>query len=64
MNQIYTVRQLEEYLATLPLGSEAVKTIVEFADMQDNAIDEQRKRCNVAAKILGHDMISEYLDDE
>lgn len=64
MNQIYNLEQLKKYLSTLPLGSEAVKTLVEFAEMQDNAIDEQRKRCDVAANMLGHDLINENLDCE
>lgn len=64
MNSIYTVEQLKEYLSTLPIGVDAVDTITEFAQLMQNRIDWQAKRCDVAAKMLGHDMISESMDYE
>lgn len=62
MNPIYTVEQFKEYLSILPLGSEAVDNIVKFAEMQESRIEWQRKRCDVAAKMLGHDQINEMMD--
>ena len=61
--KIYNVEQLEEFLATLAIGTEAVETIVEFAELQQHRLDWQAKRVNTAAQMLGHDLINECLED-
>jgi hypothetical protein len=64
MNSIYNVKQLKEFLSTQPIGVDAVDTIIEFAQLQANQLAWSRKRCDVAARLLGHDMITEMLDDD
>lgn len=64
MNQIYNLEQLKKYLATLPIGVEAVDAIIEFAQLQQSQLAWSRKRCDVAANMLGHDLINENLDCE
>ena len=63
MNQIYNIEQLKEYLSTLPLGTEAVEKITEFAELQNSQLNWSRERCNVAANMLGHDLINEMMED-
>lgn len=62
MTVIYNIEQLKEYLSTLPIGTEAVDKITEFAQLQQNQLDWSRKRCDVAANILGHDLINEMME--
>ena len=64
MKPIYTVEQLKDFLSTQPIGVEAVDAITEFAQLQANQLAWSRKRCDVAARLLGHDMINESLDDD
>ena len=62
MNKIYSTEQLKEFLATLAISSEATDAIVAFAEIQDSRIDWQGKRINVAANMLGHDLINEMME--
>lgn len=62
MNTIYNIEQLKKYLSTLPLGTEAVEKITEFAELQDSQLNRSRQRCDVAANMLGHDMITEMME--
>ena len=64
MKPIYNLEQLKEFLSTQPLGTEAVENIFQFARMQQNQLEWSRKRCDVAANMLGHDLINENLDCE
>lgn len=64
MKPIYTLEQLKEFLSTQPIGVEAVDAITEFAQLQANQLEWSRKRCDLAAKMLGHDQINEMLDYE
>lgn len=64
MKPIYNLEQLKEFLSTQPIGVEAVDAIIEFAQLQDNQLAWSRKRCDVAASMLGHDLINENLDCE
>jgi len=63
MKPIYSTEQLKEFLSTLAIGSEATDAIVAFAEIQDSRIDWLGKRVNVAANLLGHDMINEMMED-
>jgi len=62
MNKIYSTEQLKEFLSTLAISSEATDAIVAFAEIQDSRIDWQGKRINVAANMLGHDLINEMME--
>lgn len=64
MNPIYSTTQLKEFLSTLSIGSEATDAIVAFAEIQDARVDWQGKRINVAANMLGHDLINEMMCDD
>lgn len=63
MKPIYSTAQLKEFLSTQPIGQEVVDAIVAFAEIQDARIDWQGKRVNVAANMLGHDLINEMMED-
>ena len=64
MNHIFSVEQLDAFLATQPIGTEAVQLISEYARRQEYRLEESRRRCNKAAELLGHDVINECMDDE
>ena len=61
---IYTVEDFEERLSELAIGTESVQDIMEFVRRLDNSYESQSKRCDVAAMMLGHQIITEALMDE
>ena len=65
MNQnIYTVEDFEERLSELTIGTEDVQQLMDFVRMLDKRYQWQSKRCNVAANLLGHDLINECMMEE
>lgn len=62
--QIYTVEDFEERLSELTIGTESVQDIMEFVRRLDMQYTMQSKRCNVAAELLGHDLINQCLMEE
>lgn len=62
--QIYTVEDFEERLSELTVGTEDVQEIMEFVRRLDMQYTRQSKRCNVAAELLGHDLINQCLMEE
>ena len=64
MENIYSIDQLEQYLSTLAIGTESVQKISEFCRLQENRMDFLRKRVNTAAQLLGHDLITECMEDD
>ena len=62
--QIYTVEDFEERLSELTIGTESVQDIMEFVRRLDDRYNWQSKRCNIAARLLGHDLINECMMDE
>ena len=65
MNQnIYTVEDFEERLSELTIGTDDVQQLMDFVRMLDKRYQWQSKRCNVAANLLGHDVINECMMDE
>lgn len=64
MKPIYNLEQLKEFLSTQPIGVEDVDAIIEFAQLQQSQLNWSIKRCDVAANMLGHDLINENLDCE
>ena len=61
---IYTVEDFEERLSELTIGTESVQDIMEFVRSLDKRYQWQSKRCDVAANLLGHDMINECMMEE
>lgn len=61
---IYTVEDFEERLSELAIGTESVQDIMEFVRRLDDRYNWQSKRCDVAANLLGHDMINECMMEE
>lgn len=64
MKNIYHIDQLEEYLSTLAIGTEAVQKISEFCRLQENRMSYLRQRLDTAAKLLGTDLITECMDED
>ena len=62
--QIFTVEDFEERLSELTIGTESVQDIMEFVRRLDAQYNWQSKRCDTAARLLGHDMINECMMDE
>jgi len=62
--QIYTVEDFEERLSELTIGTESVQDIMEFVRMIDKRYEWQSKRCNIAANLLGHNVINECMMEE
>ena len=62
--QIFTVEDFEERLSELTIGTESVQDIMEFVRRLDAQYNWQSKRCDTAARLLGHDIINECMMDE
>ena len=62
--QIYTVEDFEERLSELTIGTESVQDIMEFVRMIDKRYEWQSKRCNIAANLIGHNVINECMMEE
>ena len=62
--QIYTVEDFEERLSELTIGTDSVQDIMEFVRRLDAQYNWQSKRCDTAARLLGHDIINECMMDE
>jgi len=62
--QIYTVEDFEERLSELTIGTESVQDMMEFVRMLDKRYEWQSKRCNIAANLLGHNVINECMMEE
>ncbi len=62
--QIFTVEDFEERLSELTIGTESVQDIMEFVRRLDDRYNWQSKRCDTAARLLGHDIINERMMDE
>jgi hypothetical protein len=62
--QIFTVEDFEERLSELTIGTESVQDIMEFVRMIDKRYEWQSKRCNIAANLLGHNVINECMMEE
>ena len=62
--QIYTVEDFEERLSELTIGTESVQDIMEFVRMLDKRYEWQSKRCNIAANLIGHNVINECMMEE
>jgi len=61
---IYTVEDFEEKLSELAIGTDDVQQLMDFVRLLDNRYHWQSKRGNVAANILGHNVINECLMEE
>jgi hypothetical protein len=64
IRNIYSVEDFEERLSELTIGTEDVQQLMDFVRMLDRRYEWQSKRCDVAASMLGHQMITEALMDE
>ena len=60
-NNIYSVEDFEERLSELTIGTENVQKLMEFVRMQDRRIQFQLKKIDIAANMLGHNLIDECL---
>lgn len=61
---IYTVEDFEERLSELAIGTDDVKQLMDFVHMMERRYQWQSRRSDVAANLLGHNMITEALMDE
>ena len=58
---IYNVEDFEERLSELTIGTENVQKLMEFVRMQERRLAFQRKKIDIAANMLGHNLIDECL---
>lgn len=58
---IYSVEDFEERLSELTIGTEDVQQLMEFVRMQDRRLQFQLKKIDIAANMLGHNLIDECL---
>jgi len=61
---IYTVEDFEERLSELTIGTDDVQQLMEFVRLLDKRYELQSKRCDVAANLLGHNVINECMMEE
>ena len=61
---IFTLTDLADRLAKLPIGTEDAEAILDFSRRLENQYKWQVKRVNTAATMLGHSIIEETLMDE
>jgi len=64
MANIYTLEDFEERLSELTIGTEDVQQLMKFVRMLEKRYEWQSKRCNVAANLLGHNVINECMMEE
>ena len=62
--QIFTVEDFEERLSELTIGTDDVQQLMEFVRLLDKRYEWQSNRCNVAASLLGHNVINECMMEE
>lgn len=58
---IYNVEDFEERLSELTIGTEDVQKLMEFVRMQERRLQFQLKKIDIAANMLGHNLIDECL---
>jgi len=63
-NNIYTVEDFEERLSELAIGTEDAQKLIDFVRLIEKRYVWQSKRCNVAANLLGHNVINECMMEE
>ena len=61
---ISTVEDFEERLSELTIGTDNVQQLMDFVRLLEKRYVWQSQRCNVAANLLGHNMIDESLMEE
>ena len=61
---IYSVEDFEERLSELTIGTDDVQQLMDFVRRLDKSYERQAKRCDLAAIMLGHQMITEAMMDE
>jgi hypothetical protein len=64
MNHIYNIEQLNEHLASLPIGTEDSKAILEHARRLEGRLEWAHKQLRVAAEMIGRDIIAEAMYEE
>ena len=58
---IYSVEDFEERLSELTIGTEDVQKLMDFVHMQERRLKFQLKKMDIAANMLGHNLIDECL---
>jgi hypothetical protein len=58
---IYNIDDFEEILSGLTIGTENVQKLMEFVRMQERRLQFQLKKIDIAANMLGHNLIDECL---
>ena len=58
---IYNVEDFEERLSELTIGTEDVQKLMEFVRMKERRLQFQLKKIDIAANMLGHNLIDECL---
>jgi hypothetical protein len=58
---IYSVEDFEERLSELTIGTEDVQKLMDFVHMQERRLKFQSKKIDIAANMLGHNLIDECL---
>lgn len=61
---IYSVEDFEERLSELTIGTEDVQKLMDFVRLLEKRYEWQSKRCNVAANLLGHNVINDCMMEE
>lgn len=61
---IIDIKDLEEYLAILPIGSDAVQAIMAYAKNQEYQIDHLSKRVDLAVNFIGNQILSDMMVEE
>jgi hypothetical protein len=61
---IYTLEDFEERLSELAIGTEDAQKLIDFVRLIEKRYVWQSKRCNVAANLLGHNVINECMMEE
>jgi len=61
---IYTVEDFEERLSELTIGTENVQQLMDFVRLLEQRYVWQSKRCNIAANMLGHQVITDSMMEE
>lgn len=62
MKNVYNHEQFMDALRTISMDAETFETLEAYSEMLQNRVEFQQRRVNIAAEMLGHNLINESLE--
>ena len=64
MKNVYNHEQFMDALRTISMDAETFETLEAYSKMLQNRVEFQQSRVNIAAEMLGHNLINESMGYE